>query len=185
MIFAPFMVNVVCELLNRSKLTEHQGPLNIHSYVGQWGGGLNKIKQCYPKWDYLINEACTITGITHPIWRRFVNMNEIPGREDFDPINVLQHLLQHWRNIGDKGRHYGPYPSHYEQTEFADVCIVPMQQIQNDIINLLFEPCFKANRLSIEEFLELQRKEQESKSSECVYLITSIDIQSHPCTPYK
>ena len=158
------MVNVVCELLNRSKLTEHQGPLNIANYVHEWGGGLKKLKQCYPQWDDQVNEACKITGIGHKIWRDFVNMHDIPRRDEFDPIHVLQHLLQHWVNIGAHNRNYGPYPSVPEQQQFAEVCLMPMQHLQNAIIAQTFEPCFRANNLSIPQFIERQRKENAARS---------------------
>ena len=171
------MVNVVCELLNRSKLVQHQGPLNIESYVQKWGGGLKHIKKTYPNWDKEIDEACKVTGIGHKIWKQFVNMHDIPHREDFDPINILQHLIQHWYNVGQQNNNYGPYPSHLEQQHYADTCLLPMQRIQAAIVQLQFEPCFKANRMSIEEFLEMERKEKEAKSS---VLITV--YFSYPCT---
>ena len=180
-IFAPFMINVVCQLLNQHYIKHNlQQPLNITNHIHQWGGGLKILKQCYPEWDKRVKEACSITHTKHKIWKDFVNYHDIPGRERFDPIHTLQHLLQQWINIGRKNNNYGPYPSDLEQEKFGEVCLKPMQFLTEAIVNFKFEKSFEANRLSIKEFLEQQLKEKESKQSlvTLFYLITSHCVQS-------
>ena len=58
-IITPFIINVVCKLLNKSMndnphLWKGQIPMNIEAYIDGWGGGLRLLKQC-----------CTKCGITN------------------------------------------------------------------------------------------------------------------------
>ena len=95
-IFAPFIVNVLRNLITSSLPILLQGLISIELYIGDWGGGLELLKQCYPLWDLRIKEAMEIT-LGHKIWRKLLDDHDHECIKDLEHIHVLQHLLQCWQ----------------------------------------------------------------------------------------
>eukprot|EP01083_Nonionella_stella_P260586 888321_1 len=106
-IFAPFMINVVCNLLNNSELMQYQQPLNIEHWIGLWGGGLKLLKRCFPLWDKCVYDACKITSIDHIIWKQFLNYHNISNTKTLNNIKILQTLLSTWLETGKQNSTYG------------------------------------------------------------------------------
>eukprot|EP00483_Globobulimina_turgida_P003132 UN03137 len=87
------------------------------------------------------------------MWKKFVDAHNIPNRDSFGPIKMLQYLLQHWVQSGRDNRTYGPYPTPFEQQEFQNIVVVPLGYIAQAITEFKFEPCFKANEMDIQTFI--------------------------------
>lgn len=163
-IFAPFMINVVCELLNRHNSHNLGTRVNTHEYIGNWGGGKYQLLSCFPQWDSLVSECCQQTPIGHHIWRRFAQRHQLPDRIQGDGVRVLQYLLQQWARCGQESNLIGPYPSFKEQEDYQQIEKVqrPFAVLQDAILTMKFEPAFKANGEDIDSLLLRRRRQSKA-----------------------
>eukprot|EP01083_Nonionella_stella_P291611 992157_1 len=159
-IFAPFMIHVVCNLLNQSK-ARNEPPINVETQIRSWGGGLKQLRSCYSLWDQRVREACQTTPIDHPIWNRFIEHHrQTPHTYNIQRTSsMLEALLQIWCRNGEQNSTYGPYPTPYEQQQYQNECLLPIGHLSAAIMNFEFERSFKANRADVDTLLSQKQRQ--------------------------
>eukprot|EP01083_Nonionella_stella_P085013 235428_1 len=86
LIISPFLKHVLMHLLSKSA-AKMQPKFTFNDL-----NGVLEFRNCYPEWDTMIDRACRITSIKHPIWRTFAR-NTDQSMKDMD---IAQHLLRQW-----------------------------------------------------------------------------------------
>ncbi len=139
-IFAPMMVNVLCELINRQRPNR---VLKIEEIVGEWGGGIDNLRRSCVEWDCLVSACCKLLPMEHDFWRMCLKVyNEPYYSVKMSAVQVGLCLLGEWQNEGESAGTYGPYPSKYEQDRFRETAIVPTKSLMRAIDQHQFEACF-------------------------------------------
>ena len=178
-VFVPFMINVVGQLINDSKSPKAE-LLNIAKCIRKWGGGLSNIIHIYPPWDSLIKKACVATPIHHEIWvkliKRYPKYYPKSIRKN-DKIQMLKSLLKYWKEEGRKGQYFGPYIIDKDQIEYQlaveksygndHIFESPTQILNAAIYCYQLEPIFIACNQSIPDIIrQKKQKEEEQKQKE-------------------
>eukprot|EP01084_Bolivina_argentea_P041305 76213_1 len=115
-VFVPFLINISINLLNQElQLKSLKKRIDLAKCIGQWGGGLDVLRECLKDWTMLVNTCCNTTPIDHPIWKSFANNYNINKTEAFD---ILCHVLRHWIIQGEQLSKPGAYPSEYELQQY-------------------------------------------------------------------
>eukprot|EP01084_Bolivina_argentea_P204375 349025_1 len=158
-IYAPFMTNVLINLINESnEISQHLSP---EIYCQHWGGKLDNLRTCCPVWNSMINKIASMTTIQFPIWRLLLSQyaQRIPqiNIQSLRPIEVLIHLLSQWQLNGHQNKP-GPYPSFIDQSIFFRIkeILITTLPLQQCIVNGQFNPVFALHGATMAQLPQTQ-----------------------------